>query len=156
MEKKISPKGEHNKLNYDERIKNYVDFSEQRFEEYCQRHKYFYRKLHLNQSDDIFSCPIPHWNRLGLLTSMPDYFVYNDREQIFVEVKASNKLKTKDLKSYIAWEKMFCDPKYTKYRIAFCFNDKIVMKTTDQILELLPQSKLSSYHEGNKYYILPI
>jgi hypothetical protein len=77
MEKKISPKGEHNKLNYDDRIKNYVDFSEQRFEEYCQKHKFFYRKLHLNQSDDIFTCPIPHWGKLGLLTSMPDFFVYN-------------------------------------------------------------------------------
>jgi hypothetical protein len=51
-----------------DRIKNYVDLSEQRFEEYCQKHKgYFFRKLHLNQSDDIFTCPIPHWNRLGLL-----------------------------------------------------------------------------------------
>ena len=156
MEKKIFNKGELNKESYDNRIKNYVDLSEQRFEEYCQKHKYFFRKLHLNQSDDIFTCPIPHWNRLGLLTSMPDYFVYNDREQIFVEVKASNKIKIKDVKSYIAWEKMFCDPKYTKYRIAFCFADKIVMKTVDQILELLPKSKLDSYHEGNKYYILPL
>ena len=156
MEKVKFGKGKLNEQNYEQRIKNYMDLSERRFEEYCKKHKYFYRKLHFNQSDEVFTCPIPSWSKLGLLTSQPDYFVYNDREQIFVEVKASNKVKVRDLIGYSAWYKSYCDPKYTKYRIAFCFADKIIMKTIEQIFEMLPKSELREYREGNKYYVLPI
>lgn len=156
MEKQIFGKGKLNEQNYNNRIKNYVDYSEKRFIEYCEKHKYFYRKLHFNQSDEIINCPIPHWSKLGLLTSQPDFFVYNDREQIFIEVKASPKVKVKDLIGYAAWYKTYCDPKYTKYRIAFCFADKTIIKTIEQIFELLPKSQLKEYHEGNKYYVLPL
>jgi len=49
-----------------------------------------------------------------------------------------------------------CDPKYTQYYICFCFNDKMVIKTISQIMEMLPKAQLKEYHEGNKYYVLPI
>jgi len=32
----------------------------------------------------------------------------------------------------------------------------MVIKTINQIMELLPKSQIRQYHEGNKYYVLPI
>ena len=90
------------------------------------------------------------------MVAQPDYFCYNKDKQFYAEIKASNKIKVRDLKKYCAWENVMCDYKYTQYYICFCFNDKMIIKTIDQILELIPQSKMSSYHEGNKYFILPL
>ena len=156
MEKKIFNKGELNKEYYQERVKNYdPKFAEKRFEDYCLEKGYSFKKLLLNADENLFESPIPHWGKLGLMKAQPDYFCYNSKSQFYCEIKASNKLKLFDLQKYCAWEQMMCDPKYTKYYICFCFNDKMVIKTISQILELLPKSKIDSYHEGNKYYILP-
>lgn len=156
MEKKIFTKGTLNEQTYEVRMKNYdKTFAEQRFEQYCKEKNYHFKELKLN-SKEIFNSPIPHWTKLGLLTAQPDYFVYNDEKQLFVELKASNKIKLKDLKKYCAWETVFCDIKYTPYYLVFCLNDKIVFKTINQILELLHKSSLQSYHEGNKYWVIPI
>jgi len=157
MEKKIFDQGKLNKESYMERVKNYdPKFAEKRFEDYCIEKGYNYKKLLLNSNENLFESPIPHWTKLGLMIAQPDYFCYNKEKQLYAEIKASNKLKHKDLKKYCAWEMVMCDTKYTEYWIVFCFRDKLVFKTINQILDMLPQSKTSQYHEGNKYYILPI
>jgi hypothetical protein len=156
MEKKIFNKGQLHKESYNERVKNYISFAEDRFEEYCKTKGYSFKKLILNADDNLFDSPIPHWGKLGIMRNQPDYFCYNKEKQFYIELKASAKLKILDLKRYIAWENIMCDPKYTQYFICFSFADKMIIKTLSQILELIPQSKMSSYHEGNKYYILPL
>lgn len=157
MEKKIFDIGKLNKQDYKERVKNYdPKFAEKRFEDYCRDKGYSFKKLLLNDNENLFESPIPHWTKLGLMIAQPDYFCYNKEKQLYAEIKASNKLKHKDLKKYCAWEMVMCDPKYTEYWIVFCFRDKLVFKTINQILEMLPQAKTNQYHEGNKYYILPI
>jgi hypothetical protein len=152
----IYDKGKLNKESYMERVKNYVNFAEERFEKYCEKKGFNYKKLLLNADENLFESPIPHWTKLGIMVAQPDYFCYNSSKQFYAEIKASNKLKIRDLKKYCAWETVMCDPKYTQYYICFCFNDKMVIKTINQVMELINQAKLESYHEGNKYWILPI
>jgi hypothetical protein len=154
-EKIIFPKGKLNMENYNDRVKNYDPrFAEKRFEDYARKKGYAFKKLLLNSDENLFESPIPHWGKLGLMVSQPDYFCYNTSKQFYAEIKASNKIKVKDLKKYCAWEAVMCDPKYTQYYICFCFADKMVIKTISQVMELLPQAELRQYHEGNKYYIL--
>ena len=156
MDKKIYDKGKLNMENYNDRVKNYINYAEKRFEDYCRDKGYAFKKLLLNADENLFESPIPHWTRLGLMVAQPDYFCYNKSKQFYSEIKASNKLKIRDIKKYCAWETVMCDPKYTQYYICFCFNDKMVIKTINQIMELLPKSQIRQYHEGNKYYVLPL
>jgi len=157
MEKKIFEKGQLHKENYNERVKNYdPKFAEKRFEDYCTSKGFSFKKLLLNADENLFESPIPHWSKLGLMVAQPDYFCYGNDKQFYAEIKASNKIKIRDLKKYCAWETVMCDAKYTPYYICFCLNDKMIIKTLNQVMELLPKSKLDSYHEGNKYYILPL
>jgi len=157
----IQPKGTLNELGYKERVENYIDYAEQRFEEYCKTKSFHYKKLLFNDDADFANSPIPFFNKLGLLSATPDYFVYSKKEatkqqQFFVEVKASNKIKLKDLKKYITFAQMFCDNRFTQYTVAFCFKDGVRFKSIDQILKLLPQSKIQSWNDGIEYYLLPI
>lgn len=155
--KKIFPKGQLNKESYSERVKNYMPkFAERRFEEYCKSKGFSFRQLYLNADENLFENPIPHWGKLGLMIAQPDYFCYNKDKQFYAEIKSSNKVKLRDIKKYCAWETIMCDPKYTQYYICFCLNDTLKIKTISQLLELLPKSKIDSYHEGNKYFTIPI
>jgi hypothetical protein len=158
----IQPKGTLNELGYKERVENYIDYAEQRFEEYCKTKSFHYKKLLFNDDADFGNSPIPYFHKLGILSALPDYFVYSKensqqrKSQFFVEVKASNKLKLKDLKKYITFAQMFCDSRYTQYTICFAFKDGLKFKSVDQILKLLPQSKIQTWNDGIEYYLLPI
>jgi hypothetical protein len=157
----IQPEGKLNELKYEERVSNYIDFAEQRFEEYCKTKSFHYKKLLFNDDSDFANSPIPFFNKLGLLSAMPDYFVYSEstaekKQQFFVEIKASNKLKLKDLKKYITFSQMFCDHRFTQYTICFAFKDGLKFKSVDQILRLLPQAKIHTWNDGIEYYLLPI
>jgi hypothetical protein len=157
----IQPEGKLNELKYEERVSNYIDFAEQRFEEYCKTKSFHYKKLLFNDDSDFANSPIPFFNKLGLLSAMPDYFVYSEstaekKQQFFVEIKASNKLKLKDLKKYITFSQMFCDHRFTQYTICFAFKDGLKFKSVDQILRLLPQAKIQTWNDGIEYYLLPI
>jgi hypothetical protein len=157
----IQPEGKLNELKYQERVEQYIDFAEQRFEEYCKSKSFHYKKLLFNDDSDFVNSPIPYYNKLGLLSAMPDYFVYSKKEatkqqQFFVEVKASNKIKLKDLKKYITFAQMFCDNRFTQYTICFAFKDGLKFKSIDQILKLLPQAKIQTWNDGIEYYLLPI
>jgi len=157
----IQPTGKLNELKYQERIEHYIDFAEQRFEEYCKTKSFHFKKLLFNDDADFSNSPIPFFNKLGLLSAMPDYFVYSQansekKQQFFVEVKASNKIKLKDLKKYITFSQMYCDNRFTQYTICFAFKDGLKFKSVDQILRLLPQSKLQTWNDGIEYYLLPI
>ena len=157
----IQPEGKLNELKYQERVEHYIDFAEQRFEKYCQAKSFHYKKLLFNDDSDFANSPIPYYHKLGLLSAMPDYFVYSKKEatkqqQFFVEVKASNKIKLKDLKKYITFAQMFCDNRFTQYTICFAFKDGLKFKSIDQILRLLPQAKIQTWNDGIEYYLLPI
>jgi len=160
--KTIQPTGTLNELGYKERTENYIDFAEQRFEEYCKSKSFHFKKLLFNDNSDFANSPIPYFHKLGILSAMPDYFVYSKensdqrKSQFFVEVKASNKLKLKDLKKYITFAQMFCDNRFTQYTICFAFKDGLKFKSVDQILKLLPQSKIQTWNDGIEYYLLPI
>jgi hypothetical protein len=157
----IQPEGKLNELKYQERVEQYIDFAEQRFEEYCKSKSFHYKKLLFNDDSDFVNSPIPYYHKLGLLSAMPDYFVYSKKEatkqqQFFVEIKASNKIKLKDLKKYITFAQMFCDNRFTQYTICFAFKDGLKFKSIDQILKLLPQAKIQTWNDGIEYYLLPI
>ena len=157
----IQPEGKLNELKYQERVEQYIDFAEQRFEEYCKSKSFHYKKLLFNDDFDFVNSPIPYYHKLGLLSAMPDYFVYSKKEatkqqQFFVEVKASNKIKLKDLKKYITFAQMFCDNRFTQYTICFAFKDGLKFKSIDQILKLLPQAKIQTWNDGIEYYLLPV
>ena len=156
MEKHVYPKGKLNMESYNDRVKNYINFAEKRFEDYCTEKGYAFKKLLLNADESLFESPIPYWSKLGIMVAQADYFCYNQNRQFYAEIKASNKIKIRDLKKYCAWEMMMCDPKYTQYYVCFCFNDKLIIKTISQIMELLPKSEIKSYHEGNKYFVIPL
>ena len=56
----IQPEGKLNELKYEERVGNYIDFAEQRFEEYCKSKSFHYKKLLFNDDSDFANSPIPY------------------------------------------------------------------------------------------------
>lgn len=152
--KKVSETGKHNELDYEDRAGNYIDFAEDIFEEYCVAKDMKFRRLHFNDTPDFATSPIPLWNKMHpVLKSFPDYFVYNDKEHFFCEVKANYKIKVNDLKHYNLFDSMFCENYATKYYIVFCVRgEEVVFKTVDQIAKALQNSTLDQYHDGPYYY----
>jgi hypothetical protein len=154
---------------YENRSKNYLNFSEDRFVQYCISRGYLYRKLGLNAINDSQSFAesiIPLFAKLPtLIKSFPDYFVYTNKEkykqeQFFVELKNATyengktlaKIKVRDIKRYIYFEQSFTNY-YTKYTICFPLADKIIFKSVDQILKLLPKSELKKFpNDGIEYF----
>ena len=154
---------------YENRTKNYLNFSEDRFIQYCISRGYLYRKLGLNAVNDSQSFAesiIPLFAKLPtLIKSFPDYFVYapkeaHKQEQFFVELKNATyengktlaKIKLRDIKRYIYFEQSFTNY-YTKYTICFPLADKIIFKSVDQILKLLPKSELKKFpNDGIEYF----
>jgi len=154
--KPISETGKHNELDYDERAGNYIDFAEEIFEDYCKLKGMKYRRLHLNDTPDFKSSPIPQWfNMNPLIKSFPDYFVYDDKQHLFCEIKSSYKIKLKDLKHYILFDSLMCEDYATNYCIVVCIRgEEPKFLTVDMILKALPQSKLDKFHDGPEYFNL--
>jgi|TARA_B100001094_G_scaffold110401_1_gene106318 hypothetical protein len=152
--KEVSPQGEHNKLNSTERIKNYIPFAEDVFEQYCKSKDMKFRQLHLNDNADFGESPIPMWTSMSpFLKSFPDYFVYNDKKQMLVEVKSSPKVKVKDLMHYCAVHTLYAEGQSTDYYIAFCFKDGVVkFYTVEELLNLIQIADYGKYHDGKEYY----
>jgi hypothetical protein len=154
---------------YENRSKNYLNLVEDRFIQYCLSRGYLYRKLGLNAVSDSQSFAesiIPLFAKLPtLIKSFPDYFVYapkeaHKQEQFFVELKNATydngktlaKIKIRDIKRYIYFEQSFTNY-YTKYTICFPLADKIIFKSVDQILKLLPKSELKKFpNDGIEYF----
>jgi hypothetical protein len=154
---------------YENRTKNYLNFSEDRFVQYCISRGYLYRRLGLNAVSDSQSFAesiISLFTKLPtLIKSFPDYFVYapkeaHKQEQFFVELKNATydngktlaKIKVRDIKRYIYFEQSFTNY-YTKYTICFPLADKIIFKSVDQILKLLPKSELKKFpNDGIEYF----
>ena len=157
-----------NEQSYENRTKNYLNISEDRFVQYCTSRGYLYRKLGLNAVSDSQSFAesvIPLFAKLSpLIKAFPDFFVYSPKEahkqeQFFVELKNATweqgktlaKIKVRDLKRYIYFEQSFSNY-YTKYTICFPLADKIIFKSVDQILKLLPKSQLKCFPNDNIEY----
>jgi len=158
-----------NHESYENRTKNYLNISEDRFVQYCIDRGYCYRKLGLNAVSDSQSFAesiIPLFAKLSpLIKAFPDFFVYSPKEahkqeQFFVELKNATweqgktlaKIKVRDLKRYIYFEQSFSNY-YTKYTICFPLADKIIFKSVDQILKLLPDSELKKFpNDGIEYF----
>lgn len=158
-----------NHESYENRTKNYLNISEDRFVQYCINRGYLYRKLGLNAVSDSQSFAesvIPLFAKLPtLIKSFPDYFVYapkeaHKQEQFFVELKNATwesgktltKIKVRDVKRYIYFEQAFTNY-HTKFTICFPLADKIIFKSVDQILKLLPKSQLKSFpNDGIEYF----
>ena len=99
-----------------------------------------------------------------LIKAFPDYFVYapkeaHKQEQFFVELKNATweggktltKIKVRDVKRYIYFEQAFTNY-HTKFTICFPLADKIIFKSVDQILKLLPKLQLKSFPNDNIEY----
>jgi len=157
-----------NEQSYENRTKNYLNISEDRFVQYCINRGYLYRKLGLNAVSDSQSFAesvIPLFAKLPtLIKAFPDYFVYapkeaHKQEQFFVELKNATweggktltKIKVRDIKRYIYFEQSFTNY-HTKFTICFPLADKIIFKSVDQILKLLPKSQLKSFPNDNIEY----
>jgi hypothetical protein len=162
-----------NHESYENRTKNYLNISEDRFVQYCIDRGYLYRKLGLNAVTDSQSFAesiIPLFAKLPtLIKAFPDYFVYapkeaHKQEQFFVELKNATwedgktltKIKVRDIKRYIYFEQAFTNY-HTKFTICFPLADKIIFKSVDQILKLLPKSQLKSFpNDGIEYFEVQI
>ena len=162
-----------NHESYENRTKNYLNISEDRFVQYCINRGYLYRKLGLNAVSDSQSFAesvIPLFAKLPtLIKSFPDFFVYapkeaHKQEQFFVELKNATfesgktltKIKLRDIKRYIYFEQSFTNY-HTKFTICFPLADKIVFKSVDQILRLLPKSQLKNFpNDGIEYFEVQI
>jgi len=158
-----------NEQSYENRTTNYLNISEDRFVNYCLNRGYLYRKLGLNAVSDSQSFAesvIPLFAKLPtLIKAFPDYFVYapkeaHKQEQFFVELKNATwehgktltKIKVRDVKRYIYFEQSFTNY-HTKFTICFPLADKIIFKSVDQILKLLPKSQLKSFpNDGIEYF----
>jgi hypothetical protein len=157
-----------NEQSYENRTTNYLNISEDRFVNYCLNRGYLYRKLGLNAVNDSQSFAesvIPLFAKLPtLIKAFPDYFVYapkeaHKQEQFFVELKNATweqgktltKIKVRDVKRYIYFEQAFTNY-HTKFTICFPLADKIIFKSVDQILKLLPKSQLKCFPNDSIEY----
>ena len=154
---------------------NYKNYNEDRFESYCLSRSYCYTKLSLNSvnaTQSFADSIIPLFSKLPtLIKAFPDYFVYSpkkkfknesdEKTQFFVELKnATNgengktlaKIKVRDIKRYIYFEQSFTNY-HTRFTICFPLADKIIFKSVDQILKLLPKSELKKFpNDGIEYF----
>lgn len=158
-----------NHESYENRTKNYLNISENRFESYCLSRGFMFRRLGLNavtDSQSFAESVIPLFAKLPtLIKAFPDYFVYapkeaHKQEQFFVELKNATweggktltKIKVRDVKRYIYFEQTFTNY-HTKFTICFPLADKIIFKSVDQLLKLLPKSQLKSFpNDGIEYF----
>jgi hypothetical protein len=164
-----------NHESYEVRSKNYKNISEDRFESYCRNRSYCYTKLSLNSvtpTQSFSDSVIPMFSKLPLIyKSQADYFIYKSKEeheksdnkekcQWFVELKNATyeqgktlaKIKVRDLKRYIYFEQGYTN-QWTRFTICFPLADKILFKSVDQILKLLPKSQLKSFpNDGIEYF----
>jgi hypothetical protein len=163
-----------NHESYENRTKNYFNISEDRFVQYCISRGFMFRKLGLNCVNDSQSFAesiIPMFSKLPtLIKAFPDYFVYSpkkkfenesdEKTQFFVELKnATNgengktlaKIKVRDIKRYIYFEQSFTNY-HTRFTLCFPLADKIIFKSVDQILKLLPKSQLKSFPNDSIEY----
>ena len=157
-----------NEQSYETRSKHYLNISEDRFVAYVTSRGYLYRKLGLNAVADNESYNesiIKNFSKLPtLLKSFPDFFIYspkeaNKQEQFFVELKNATfengktiaKIKVRDIKRYVHFEQSFTNF-YTSYTICFPLADKIIFKSVDQILKLLPKSELKRFPNDSIEY----
>ena len=158
-----------NHESYENRTKNYLNVSENRFEFYCRSRGFMFRRLGLNSVTDSQSFAesvIPLFAKLPtLIKAFPDYFVYapkeaHKQEQFFVELKNATweqgktlaKIKVRDVKRYIYFEQSFTNY-HTRFTICFPLADKIIFKSVDQLLKLLPKSQLKSFpNDGIEYF----
>ena len=164
-----------NHESYENRTKNYLNISEDRFVQYCISRGYCYRKLSLNavsDSQSFVESVIPLFAKLPLIfKSLPDYFIYKSKEehekssnqekcQWFVELKNATweqgktlaKIKVRDLKRYTYFEQAFTNH-HTRFTICFPLADKIVFRSVDQILKLLRKSQLKRFpNDGIEYF----
>ena len=163
-----------NHESYENRTKNYLNIAEDRFVQYCIDRSYCYTKLSLNSvtpTQSFADSVIPFFRHLPLLfRSQPDYFIYKSKEQYekggckekyqwFVELKNATweqgktlaKIKVRDLKRYIYFEQGYTN-QWTRFTICFPLNDKIIFKSVDQILKLLPKSQLKCFPNDNIEY----
>ena len=164
-----------NHESYENRTKNYLNISEDRFVQYCIDRSYCYTKLSLNSvnaTQSFADSVIPFFRHLPLLyRSQPDFFIYKSKEQYekggckekyqwFVELKNATwdngktlaKIKVRDLKRYIYFEQGYTN-QWTRFTICFPLADKIIFKSVDQILKLLPKSQLKCFpNDGIEYF----
>ena len=164
-----------NHQSYEVRSNNYLSITESRFTDYCTVRGYLYKKLGLNSVNDsqnFSESVIPLFRHLPLIfKGLPDYFIYKSKEeheksdnkekcQWFVELKNATwehgktlaKIKIRDLKRYTYFEQAFTNH-HTRFTICFPLADKIVFKSVDQILKLLPKSQLKKFpNDGIEYF----
>ena len=163
-----------NHESYENRTKNYLNISEDRFVSYTTGRCFLCRKLGLNAVTDSQSFSesiIPMFAKLPtLIQAFPDYFVYSpkkkfknesdEKTQFFVELKNATweggktlaKIKVRDLKRYIYFEQSFTNY-HTRFTLCFPLADKIIFKSVDQILKLLPKSELKKFpNDGIEYF----
>ena len=164
-----------NHESYEVRSQNYKNYNEDRFESYCLSRSYCYTKLSLNSvnaTQSFADSVIPLFQKLPLFYKLqPDYFIYKSKEeheksdnkekcQWFVELKSASfqegktlaKIKVRDIKRYIYFEQAFTNY-HTRFTICFPLADKILFKSVDQILKLLPKSQLKSFpNDGIEYF----
>lgn len=164
-----------NHESYENRSKNYLNISEDRFVRYCIDRGYMYRKLGLNavtDSQSFAESVIPMFAKLPtLIKSLPDYFIYKSKEehekssnteksQWFVELKNATwnegktlaKIKLRDVKRYIHFEQSFTNY-HTRFTICFPLADKMFFLSVDKLLRLLPKSELKKFpNDGIEYF----
>ena len=163
-----------NHQSYEVRSQNYKNIFENRFESYCRDRSYCYTKLSLNSvtpTQSFADSVIPMFAKLPLFYKLqPDYFIYKSKGeheksdnkekcQWFVELKSATfelgktlaKIKVRDLKRYTYFEQAFTNY-HTKYTICFPLKDKIIFKSVDQILKLLPKSELKRFPNDSIEY----
>ena len=164
-----------NHESYEVRSQNYKNYNEDRFESYCLSRSYCYTKLSLNSvnaTQSFADSIIPLFQKLPLFYKLqPDYFIYKSKEeheksdnkekcQWFVELKSASfqegktlaKIKVRDIKRYTYFEQGYTN-QWTRFTICFPLNDKIIFKSVDQILKLLPKSQLKSFpNDGIEYF----
>jgi hypothetical protein len=142
--------------------KNIFNFAENRFIDYCNSVGYLYRRLGYNSIDSLKSTietNIPLYSKIPTIAKLTaDFFVYkaateaNKQEQFFVSLKQSNKIKLRDLKKYIVINELYTN-RWTKFTICFPLKDKIRFLSVEQLLRMLPDSKLKTFqNDGVEYF----
>ena len=144
-------------------VKNSINFAESRFIDYCNSVGYLYRRLGYNSLDpnkSVAETHIPLYSKIPTIAkfTQPDYFVYkpetkaDKQEQYFVSLKQSNKIKLRDLKKYIVINEL-CTNYWTRYTICFPLKDKMKFLSVEQLLRMLPDSKLKTFqNDGVEYF----
>lgn len=134
---------------FEDRLKQ--NYGEPIFIDHCNKNGFIYKKIGLDNEKDIINI----WNYNKILVKMPDFIIEKNGTNYVVEVKGTKKFKKDDYEAIDDLVYSYSSEK-APLLYAFCWFNKTIFKTPQQVKELYEKGIDDKYHDGKVFRLLDI